>query len=84
MVHGGPQPWATAEACRSMSSPAFPCLGPHRDDAGSKRRGWGSLPWLAQGGGGARTAEHRQREAAAERARREGARRAEVSGGGER
>jgi hypothetical protein len=33
-------------------SPAFPCAGPHRDGAGSKRRGWGSLPRLAQDGEG--------------------------------
>jgi hypothetical protein len=83
VVHGGPQPRAAAEARESTSSPAFPCVGPHHGGTGSKRRGRGSLPRLAQDGGGAHTTGCRRREAAAERAQREGARGAEVRGGGE-
>jgi hypothetical protein len=47
MVHCGPQPRAVAETHRSASSPAFPCVGPHRGGTRSKRRGRGSLPRLA-------------------------------------
>jgi hypothetical protein len=59
MVHGGPHPQAATKAHRSTSSPAFLCVGPLRGGTGSKRRGRGSLPRLAQGGGGARMAGHR-------------------------
>jgi hypothetical protein len=68
-------------ARRRRGTTTFPCAEPHRDGAGSKRWGRGSLPWLAQGDRGAWTAGHRQREAAAERVRREGPRGAEVRGG---
>jgi hypothetical protein len=49
---------------------------------GSKRSEWGSLPRVARVGGGARTAGHRRREAAAEQARRGGARGTRVRRGG--
>jgi hypothetical protein len=63
---------------------ASPCAGHHRGGAGSKRRGWGSLPQMARGNGGARTIWCQQWEEATERAQWEGARGTEVSGGGER
>jgi hypothetical protein len=64
-------------------SSTFPCTGPCRDGAGSKRRGQGSLPRLAQDGGGARTAGRRWTEVAAGVPRWQGARGAEVRKGGE-
>jgi hypothetical protein len=70
-----------AGAHRSAGAPAFPCSGPRRGTVGSKRSGWGYLSRVARVGGGARTAEHRQREAAAEQARRGGARGARVRRG---
>jgi hypothetical protein len=74
----------TMERNNGRCSLAFPCTGPRRDGAGSKRRGRGSLPWLAQDGGGAQTAERWWTEVAARVPRREGTRGAEVRKGGER
>jgi hypothetical protein len=65
------------------SSLAFLCVGPHRNGAGSKRRGRGSLPRLARYGRGARTARRWWTEVATGVPRREGARGAEVRKGGE-
>jgi hypothetical protein len=59
-------------------------MGPRHDGAGSKSRGWGSLPRLAQADGGARTVELRWTEVVAGVPRREGTQGAEVRKGGER
>jgi hypothetical protein len=37
-LHHGQEQWT------ERGSPVFPWVGPHRDGAGSKRRGWGSTP----------------------------------------
>jgi hypothetical protein len=46
-------------------SPAFPCMGPCHNGAGSKRRGRGSLPRLARDDRGVRMAGRRWTEVAA-------------------
>jgi hypothetical protein len=61
LVHS---PWCTTDRNSDRSSPGFSCTRPHRDEARSKRRGRGSLPRLAQDGGGAQMAERQLTEVA--------------------
>jgi hypothetical protein len=72
MVHGGPRTGTVVRARRRS------------DGVGSKRRGWGSLPRLAQDDEGAQAAVRRWTEVATGVPRLEAIRGAEVRKGGER